>query len=100
MSDRPIQVGDLVVLVKSSCGNEGRIGTAGELCQASCDGTYTIRHGIRRWVSFDRPIIDTWETYTNPAPCPEAWLKRIPPISELEGAQTQEKLRTPTKERV
>ena len=93
MTERAIQVGDLVQITKSLCGNEGKIGTV--VAFAGLVDTYTESHGQRWWVLFPRPIPDTWGELQNPAPIPHAWLKRIPPLSELEGQRTQEDLREP-----
>lgn len=88
--DKPISAGDLVVVVRSMCGNEGKIGTAEKF--AGYPATYDESSGPRWWVRFDRPAVDTWGEFNNPAAFPEAWLKRIPPIEELDDVKRDEEI--------
>lgn len=88
VSDRPIQVGDLVAVVKSCCPRVampsvfkvGQIGTFGfkvpcPFCLSEIDESIPIAQidGEAK----GRPI---------------AWLKRIPPLEELEGVKTADKV--------
>ena len=86
---RPIAVGDLVQVVRKTC-CEGWLGT-----------TYTVKE--LRTVSGNYACIKCGETGTRETPWIVAYpmghaiwnLKRIPPLSELEGERTEEKLREP-----
>ena len=96
MSERPIQVGDLATLVYSCC--DDRLGLIGRI-----EG---FRKG-RKWAG-DRLLcnvcgvnitpLDMNSAYMGGEYWPLAWLKKIPPSSELKGQRTQETLRLPRKE--
>ena len=87
MSDRPIQVGDLVVIMQACCDHKRVVGTLGrvtELATATtvcgkCRQPYNGRHA--------------WFENCNHYGFPAKWLKRIPPMGELEGQRTEESLR-------
>ena len=88
--DKPIQVGDLVQIVHSCCGEF--IGTVAtvisfkEPATGPCATCGEKASGLIR-AKFDREKF--------PLTAPVAWLKRIPPIEELEGQSTEEDLREP-----
>jgi hypothetical protein len=89
VSDRPIQVGDLVQVVR---GHE-------------CDLGSTFRVGQIReptlwgWICPKCSCIDRspelWADRGDEHGAPLSWLKRIPPLDELEGERTQENLKEP-----
>ena len=95
MADRPIQVGDLVVIMrKAGCCvdlSSGHIFKVSDIrtsndpyhC-ARCNTTYPTQLVA---CGYEHYGIQLWR------------LKRIPPLEELEGLRTEESLRVPTKER-
>ena len=92
--DKPIAVGDLVQVVRLSvcCGNGrlGRIFTVAKLIDTShisCTACGAKYHRINA-VADERGSVGINITR----------LKRIPPMSELEGAQSEETRKLPTKE--
>ena len=91
MSDRPITVGDLVVTVRSCC-------------DRYMDGVYTFQvdsivyrefttvcEGCRQRLPKGNFARDTTSYYGAPV----SWLKRIPPLDELEGTKTDEPIKEP-----
>jgi hypothetical protein len=92
--DKPISVGDLVMVLRScDCKPERGYGTifTVEAIEAAyrfecirCDRI--IRDG--RPLAFGR-------ISKGPGYHPVAWLRRIPPLEELEGEKTQEKIKEP-----
>ena len=97
MSDRPIQVGDLVVILNACC-NDARshIGGIHLVSEVSAGGGWNARccgykgGGPDARLAYKEnlsPLLGWFQ---------QSWLKRIPPLSELEGAVTQETLRKPT----
>ena len=93
LTDRAIQVGDLVMTVRGHCANTdpwvGKIYTVLEISSSlrqGCGGcgsdeninaSMTSAHlGFRLW----------W---------PTSWLKRIPPLEELEGTKIDEPIQEP-----
>lgn len=91
--DKPISVGDLVVVTKSSAENHGRIGTA--IARA---GTAPVLYGGIFWYGRPDEIgLECWLVrwanriptrrggLTAEGPHPALWLKRIPPLAELRG---------------
>ena len=97
MRDRPIQVGDLVQVVRPSfCigGNEG-IGVTFIVERIDLDGgsrcSYCDKeHGDGHYYALSVVAKGWW---------PLRRLKRIPPLSELEGQRPEESLRQPVKEK-
>ena len=92
--DRPIQVGDLVQVVRWPC------------CGVALGYTYRVAEfrtwGERQCSKCKALIKATIHAKGGADPfdglCPAIpleWLKRIPPLSELEGEKTEEKLREP-----
>ena len=91
MNDKPIGVGDLVVVVRHhDCDPSRGVGTIFTVegieravnwhCMCRfilCDGTLLAR-GLRKGKVGFHPIL---------------WLKRIPPLSELDGERTQEDMK-------
>ena len=90
---RAIQVGDLVQVVYSHC--DHKLGAVGIV-----DGFYKGR----KW-AMDRLRCDLCKADVTPLDMttatvgsdawPLAWLRRIPPLSELEGERTEEQLKEP-----
>ena len=91
--DRPIQVGDLVMVVKKCCPEFGLpdspifvvesfwqapLTTKCRICGSQLSRKQATHHTGGDWVGY-----------------PVEWLKRIPPLSELEGEKTEEKLKEP-----
>lgn len=86
MSDRPIQVGDMVQVVRwPCCGMRlGAIRTVEKFRQVSslkCCGCWAEHSGMF--------------AYLDNGECPAEWLKRLPPLSELESSKTDEPLKEP-----
>lgn len=84
---KPIQAGDLVILIRSACKNEGAIGTAirfvgSDPVAYGC--TWNAGDGPSWMVSWDRPRPSLLGGVYAESPAPESWLRRIPPASELE----------------
>lgn len=94
MSDRPIQVGDLVQAVRWPCcgkwlGMIFRVNAfkgveAGE--RLGCSNCGVAMPEVSQ-------AYDVWSIAGRSAPI--TWLKRIPPLEELEGQRTQEDIREP-----
>lgn len=90
MSDRPIQVGDLVAVVRACCTTPRvSIFRVGEIrvapIAAGCHNCgYTKPAGT--------PLA---RVNDSDAGYPLPWLKRIPPLDELEGTKTDEPLKEP-----
>lgn len=91
--DRPIQVGDLVQIVRwpHKCTPQSgwpRLGTpfVVEAIDTCCCGICGERTGIGAGNGLGRGA-------------PLSWLKRIPPLEELEGQRTEETLREPALQR-
>lgn len=87
----PIKVGDLVMIVCQCCSDDylGQIFTVQELAQGSeCDDC---------GAQDDRPsaILELENAEYLAWGLPMSWLKRIPPLSELEGEKRDEKLTEP-----
>lgn len=89
MSERPIAVGDLVMLL--SCESKSHNALAGSFRNVSGPAKVLVEHWTLEPADYDAIGRMVWLP---------RHLKRIPPLSELEGVQTQEPLRVPTKERV
>ena len=92
MSDRPIVVGDLVVVVR---GHEGALGftfRVFQFCQ-QVGGGWTCPRCRLRDISPEELVAATWRD--TPGGFPVGWLKRISPLSELEGKCTEETKRDP-----
>ena len=92
MSERPIQVGDLVAYRRVCCDTftDGiwifRVGVLHDVRPAGCKCS-----GCGRLIPSG---LNAAEFAKFPG-APLSWLKRIPPLSELEGERTQEKLKEP-----
>ena len=85
MSERPIQVGDLVALLRNHCDNRG----VGFIRQVLSIDNRALRCPECRQLSADEgPVAEMEEGVYSPL----AWLKRIPPLSELEGEQRREEI--------
>lgn len=94
-ADRSIAVGDLVQVVNSCCKRRGDqflgaifkvsdlvVGTTGCSCGWKPNGTIKAK---------SETVFCGDGTH-----CPTQWLKRIPPLDELEGQRTEENLKEPT----
>jgi len=91
MSDRPIQVGDLVVIVKSCphCGNATDLGIIFEVRGLfMSDGRMNCCGNVDNEMTAEDHIPDGGGT-------PVSVIKRIPPLSELEGQRTEENIKEP-----
>lgn len=96
-ADRPIQVGDLVIFVRACCskgdpylGHVYRVeGMQGQFPGVHCDGCNAMHTGTK----FARFKLTANSPYT--AWIPPHWLKRIPPLDELEGSKTDEPIQEP-----
>ena len=91
MSDKPISVGDLVVVVRWPC-CAGALGTIFRVAAFVPQGVHSEHcykcntyHGD---IASVRPEV-------RGGVYPVAWLRRIPPMEELEGQHTQEKAKEP-----
>ena len=92
MREKPIAVGDLVQVVRPTlcCDNSRSVGVVRKVI----DG---IRASLGHCRCGDiRPQTDAdFVTLDNGNSCERVRLKRIPPLSELEGERTEEQLREP-----
>jgi len=91
VSERPISVGDLVMVVRGHECHKGEV--------------YTV-HGIEPATAIPwkckrcKEVVKVGE-YTfvdvtgRSEGFPDSWLRRIPPLTELEGERTEEKLKEP-----
>ena len=89
MSDRPIQVGDLVMVVKAipCCGTIGQ--WMGKIFTVVAFApTWTCAKCKKTTFATAAMIDSHWRQ-------PLVRLKRIPPLEELEGQRTEEKLKEP-----
>lgn len=87
MSDRQIQVGDLV-MVKQVCCDTSVLGVPFIVSRAILSGHYCTNCGKSHTASMLAIGLRDYGV-------PFSWLKRIPPLDELEGRRTEEKLRLP-----
>lgn len=86
-SRESIEVGDLVMLVRQHCTNKA----SGEIAKV----THFERCALR-CSHCGTPLGSDEVVFTDGRiRAPRAWLKRIPPLSELEGERTQEDIREP-----
>jgi hypothetical protein len=92
--DKPISVGDLVQVVKwSPCGcGLGVIGTVHgfttNMSDRGCGLCGAREPGAQRTLAVELAP-------NSKKGVPVAWVRRIPPLSELEGERTQEDIREP-----
>ena len=86
--DKPISVGDLVVVTGGCCEvAHEQIGWIRTVREIRGNG-FTCRH-CKSSIQGQGVVFDgTWGRPMN-------WVKRIPPLSELEGQRTEEDLREP-----
>lgn len=96
MADRPIQVGDLVYVARPCCSakQSPSIFTVGGLRTVP---SYRIGYCKDCGTKFYGGVVVARVDKSHAAR-PVSWLKRIPPIEDLEGLTTQELIRIPTKE--
>ena len=85
----PIKVGDLVMVVRAHCGTAkalGRVFTAPEPIK-SWTGMFEcgVCHSV--W-----PCNENLYALSKGRHVPQSWLKRIPPLSELEGEKRDEEI--------
>jgi hypothetical protein len=85
--DKPISVGDLVVRVRSCCGVHvgtiRRIEGFSEPTECQCI-TCGSKNGVMVKAYF--------EGDATPSACPLPWLKRIPPLEELDDVRTEDEV--------
>ena len=96
MSDKPIQVGDLVVMVRGHECTLAKYGgipwrVAGLINQTGGGWTCPRCHEH----SLAPEALQGAQRNTILTALPITWLKRIPPLSELEGERTQEDMKEP-----
>ena len=94
MSDRPIQAGDLVVVVMGCDKNAfGMIFKVREIYErhAPLPCVFCNQKHSGKYAGAERPFGGI-KHYTR---APLNWLKRIPPLEELEGKRSEEKLKEP-----
>jgi hypothetical protein len=92
MNERPIQVGDLVQVVRSCCDRApcyGDIFTVGAIRESftQCSFCRSANRGLHGGTRI--------EGNSGVGGVPLEWLKRFPPLEELEGQRTEESLREP-----
>lgn len=89
--DKPIAVGDMIVVVRwphehgNALGHLYRVRAFAQRCR--CEDCKKM---------FEEPCVKVSETGSLPI----SWVKRIPPLEELEGQRTEESLRQPRKDHV
>jgi hypothetical protein len=89
--DKPISVGDLVVIVRECCGVDSELGS---VFRVSAISTLTTYHD-EGCGYFYRGLCVEADDGERPHGIPIHWLKRIPPLSELEGEKRDEKIKEP-----
>lgn len=98
MSDRPIQVGDLVQVIRSShvCGEAhlGRI-FAVEKMPMPNPGVECLICGAKNVALRNTPVVGFSCKPGKLGYMPASWVRRIPPLDELEGEKQKEDLREP-----
>ncbi len=87
MSDRPIRVGDLVVQIKTCCEPDEFVGIPFVVeklvfCSAPCSECGDSYSGLHVYEQEDEDWFEAW--------IPIHWLKRIPPLSELESEKSED----------
>ena len=88
--DRPIQVGDLVQVVRWPCCDK-HLGKTTDVV-----GFYTIEGGGAMCCgSMNYPVGAAGAILKGQFFAPISWLKRIPPLDELEGTKTDEPMKEP-----
>lgn len=92
MSDRPIQAGDLVVVVKNHCTDNG-VGLIFRLGKIDENDSFHCRHCRTRLPQY--PLLAPISLPYGICWVPLEWLKRIPPLSELEGEKRDEPIKEP-----
>ena len=96
--DKPISVGDLVQIVAECCDPgtvRGRFGMVLEISLGlfECEDCLHLERSVQTNIEGLAQLPD--EPFEAFGWVPLAWLKRIPPLSELEGEKTQEDIREP-----
>jgi hypothetical protein len=89
--DKPISVGDLVVIVRECCGVDSELGS---VFRVSAILTLTAYHADGCGYFYNGPCAEA-DDGEQPHGIPLHWLKRIPPLSELEGEKRDEKIKEP-----
>ena len=89
-NNRPISVGDLVMVVHECCPHESSLGEIQTVLsiehdRATCEWCDCVTSGHHAHLS-DAEDNDTFWL-------PLSWLKRIPPLSELESTKTDEPMK-------
>jgi len=87
--DKPISVGDLVRITHACCDPKNVVGYFEEVTRISntstdCGRCRTPHHGAHAWFRSG-----------NHYGFPVAWLKRIPPLADLEGVLAQGEIKHP-----
>lgn len=92
--DRPIQVGDLVVIVKESpcCASTNSLGIIFRVKAIRPRGVGSRCNGCKATRPAETAVA---ESYSDHFVTDIDRLRRIPPLSELEGERTDEKLKEP-----
>lgn len=95
MSDRPIQIGDLVMVVRSCCQRM----EIGYIFKVSALAEFNPYWGCPHCKSTGKDIkVIADARFGINRDCthaPLSWLKRIPPLSEMEGQRAQEDIKEP-----
>jgi hypothetical protein len=98
MSDKPIAVGDLVVVVRGHpCVFAFRGGVPFKVKKfvSQIGGGWTCNNcGMRDIEPETKIAAQLWHTSAHGG-VPLWWLKRIPPLEELEGVKTEEQIKEP-----
>lgn len=89
IADRPIAVGDLVCIVGACCDPKNVVGFVERVVglrstKTNCGGCGQSYFGVHAWFEGG----NHWGF-------PAVWLKRIPPLDELESASTDEPMKEP-----
>lgn len=85
----PIQAGDLVQVVRGCCGRY--VGIPRRVASFRQADSKCPKCGYEMY-GFTKAVFENCEM---PRGAPLHWLRRIPPLSELEGQRTEESLRVP-----
>lgn len=90
MSDKPISVGDLVQVVRTDCKKSADL-ALGKIGRVDSIGVLPARFGPFCEFCKQRYAVSELATVQGWYP-PLSWLKRIPPLSELEGEKRDEEI--------
>jgi hypothetical protein len=92
--NKPISAGDLVYVVRAcDCNRERGVGRM--FVVAKIEGAYNWHCKYCATIFTDGRLLAYGDAWFGDGYHPVAWLRRIPPLEELEGQRTEEKIHEP-----